>query len=243
MLAIIGGTGLTDYKGLEIIESKMISTPYGYPSSELTLAKLYGKSLIFFARHGKEHTVPPHKVNYRANIWALKSEGVESIVAVNAVGGLHPDFSPGSIVLPDQIIDYTYDRLHTYFDENIHSVTHIDFTYPYTKSVIDKLSQAALNADISIYQHGTYGCTQGPRLETAAEINRLIKDGCDLVGMTAMPEAALARELELEYASINIVANWGAGLSDDVITMNDIEKVVSHAIDKVKTIIGEFVKL
>ena len=166
-----------------------------------------------------------------------------AIVAVNAVGGIHQDFAPGSLILPDQIIDYTYGRKHTFFEDDTESVTHIDFSHPYSEQLTHLLTEAAENANIPIFNFGTYACTQGPRLETAAEIRRLKNDGCDVVGMTAMPEAGLARELEIEYASINIVANWAAGLSEDSISMDEIEKVVGKAIDKVKRIIDQFICL
>jgi 5'-methylthioinosine phosphorylase len=220
--AVIGGTGLTEIEGLEVIHREVVHTPYGEPSGPITHGMIGGKRIVFLARHGYTHTIPPHRVNYRANIWALKSLGVEKIVAIAAVGGITPDMKPTCLVIPDQIIDYTYGRAHTYFEDGLTSVTHIDFSWPYCTEVRNALLKAAADAGLDVVPHGTYAATQGPRLETAAEISRLERDGCDLVGMTAMPEAALARELELCYASCAVVANWAAGKSDEEISMDEI---------------------
>jgi 5'-methylthioinosine phosphorylase len=220
--AVIGGTGLTEIEGLEVIHREVVHTPYGEPSGPITHGMIGGKRIVFLARHGYTHTIPPHRVNYRANIWALKSLGVEKIVAIAAVGGITPDMKPTCLVIPDQIIDYTYGRAHTYFEDGLTSVTHIDFSWPYCTEVRNALLKAAADAGLDVVPHGTYAATQGPRLETAAEISRLERDGCDLVGMTAMPEAALARELDLCYASCAVVANWAAGKSDEEISMDEI---------------------
>lgn len=231
-LAIIGGSGLTALKGLEIKRQQMQQTPYGEPSGPLTFGILSGKEIIFLPRHGNPHMIPPDKINYRANIWALKENDVRNIVSVNAVGGITREMCPGRLAIPEQIIDYTWSRKHTYFEENINAVTHIDFTHPYCEKLRQHLIQAGHTAQLNIFAGGTYGATQGPRLETAAEIMRMEKDGCDLVGMTGMPEAALARELELNYASISVVANWAAGKSEDAITMEMIEQNLRSGIEK-----------
>lgn len=231
-LAIIGGTGLTKIDELIIIDQKTLQTPFGEPSAPYLIAELNGKRLIFLARHGNPHRIPPHKINYRANIWGLKQLGVTEIIGVAAVGGITAAMAPGHIAIPDQIIDYSYGREHTFFADNLEHVTHIDFTLPYSQSVRDRIIQAAVRAGIEISADGTYGCTQGPRLETAAEIRRLKQDGCDLVGMTGMPEAALARELELAYANISVVANWGAGVIDGEITMAEIERNLEVGMNK-----------
>lgn len=223
-LAIIGGTGLTQLSDLTIIKTEKMDTPYGAPSAVFVTGELCGKEVIFLARHGNPHTIAPHKINYRANIWALKQLGVEKIIAVAAVGGITQEMVPAHIAIPDQIIDYTYGRLHTFFDDEKYPLTHIDFSYPYNQELRAGLITAAAAADISISTYGTYGCTQGPRLETAAEIKRLAQDGCDLVGMTGMPEAALAKELGIAYAAISVIANWGAGISAGEITMAEIEE-------------------
>lgn len=229
-LAIIGGTGFTSIDELEIVDEQTVDTPYGSPSSALIKGNLSGKEVVFLARHGVEHTIPPHKINYRANIWALKSIGITDIIAVAAVGGIHKDIPPEKIIIPDQIIDYTHDRKHTYFEDNLSEVTHIDFTHPYSEKLRQLLHTAAKNAGIDIFNGGTYAVTQGPRLETAAEISRLEKDGCDIVGMTGMPEAALAKELGLGYACCALSVNWAAGVDNKDITMEEINTVVKKGV-------------
>lgn len=223
-LAIIGGTGLTRLEGLKIIERKPIETPFGIPSADYIIGELDEKTVVFLARHGDPHIIPPHKINYRANIWGLKELGVQKIVAVAAVGGITAKMAPAHIAVPDQVIDYSYGRKHTFFEENLEEVTHIDFTSPYSTELREKLISVAANAKILVTPTGTYGCTQGPRLETAAEIQRMERDGCDLVGMTGMPEAALAREQNIEYAALAVVANWAAGKTEGEITMAEIEQ-------------------
>jgi 5'-methylthioinosine phosphorylase len=222
-LAIIGGTGLTRLTHLDIERREKVLTPYGAPSAELVYGRLHEQDLVFLARHGDPHINPPHKVNYRANIWALKQAGVAGVLAVAAVGGIRADMVPGRIAVPDQLIDYTHGRAHTFFEDDLEQVTHIDFTRPYSPWIRDKLLNAAKVAGIAAVDGGVYGCTQGPRLETAAEILRLERDGCDLVGMTGMPEAALARELDLDYACCAVVANWAAGKQAGEITLAEIE--------------------
>ncbi|MGZ8163435.1 MAG: S-methyl-5'-thioinosine phosphorylase [Methylobacter sp.] len=223
-LAIIGGTGLPRINDLRITKRDRLATPYGAPSAEFITGELNGRKVIFLARHGNPHTLAPHKINYRANIWGLKQLGVEQIIAVAAVGGITPEMAPAHIAIPDQIIDYSYGRMHTFFDDENDTVTHIDFTYPYSQKLRSRLITAAAKANIKINPLGTYGCTQGPRLETAAEIKRMERDGCDLVGMTGMPEAALAKELAMDYAAISVIANWAAGKTAGEITMAEIEQ-------------------
>jgi len=223
-LAIIGGTGLTQIEELTITGEERLTTPFGEPSAPYLLGELNGKKLVFLARHGNPHRIPPHKISYRANIWGLKQLGVSEIIGVAAVGGIGAKMAPAVIAIPDQLIDYSYGREHTFFADDLEHVTHIDFTEPYTPSLRARIMQAAQQANISITPSGTYGCTQGPRLETVAEIKRMANDGCDLVGMTGMPEAALARELGLAYANISVVANWADGVVEGEITMAEIEK-------------------
>lgn len=242
-LAIIGGTGLVQIQDLEKIKRQSVQTPYGDPSSEFIIGKLYNTKVVFLARHGNPHTIAPHKINYRANIHALKDLGVKQIIAVAAVGGITEEMAPGKIIFPDQIIDYSYGREHTFFSENSGMVTHIDFTNPYSKVFRDQLIHAATQSVPDFTSYGVYACTQGPRLETAAEIQRLEKDGCDLVGMTGMPEAALARELEIDYAACAVVANWAAGKTESEINMEEIEKNLAMGMQKVLNIIHEFCKL
>ncbi|MEE7625466.1 S-methyl-5'-thioinosine phosphorylase [Methylobacter sp. Wu8] len=238
-LAIIGGTGLTQLSGLNILSREQLDTPYGSPSAEFVTGELNGSRIIFLARHGNPHTIAPHQINYRANIWGLKQLGVEQIVAVAAVGGITGEMAPAHIAIPDQIIDYSYGRKHTFFEDE--AVSHIDFTYPYNQKLRSRLISAASAANIKISPLGTYGCTQGPRLETAAEIRRMERDGCDLVGMTGMPEAALAKELDMAYAAISVVANWAAGKSEGEITMEEIERHLHKGMANTALLLKAFV--
>jgi 5'-methylthioinosine phosphorylase len=227
LLAIIGGTGLDALNKIQLDKREVMATPYGEPSGPVTRGNLFGEDILFLPRHGYQHDIPPHQINYRANLWALREAGADSILAVAAVGGMRVDMGPGCLVLPDQIIDYTWGRDSTYFDGRGESdapqVKHIDFTHPYSDTLRQRLLKAAFAANIKLVDGGTYAATQGPRLETAAEIERLEHDGCHLVGMTGMPEAALARELEINYACCAIVANWAAGKTSGIITMEDID--------------------
>lgn len=243
MLGIIGGTGLTQLANLEITHRQVGRTPYGEPSGALTFGRICGQDVIFLARHGYGHTIPPHEVNYRANLWALKDHGVDRVVSVATVGGIHPDLIPGTLVIPDQIIDYTHGRAATYFVESNKPVTHLDFTFPYCVAMRAALLQAAASAGISLRDGGVYGAAQGPRLETAAEINRMERDGADMVGMTGMPEAYLARELSLCYATVGAVVNHaaGRGLSADGIQMEEIQPVLAEVMLQVRHLLEQLV--
>ena len=216
MLAIIGGTGLTQLDNLNITKHLVVRTPYGEPSQPLLFGNLNGRDVIFLARHGNGHNIPPHEVNYLANIYALQKQGVTEIAAIATVGGIHADLLTGVIAMPDQIIDYTNGRKNTFYDGIRLPVKHIDFTEPYCSKMRTKWLCAAKSAGEPIISTGVYGATQGPRLETAAEINRLERDGATMVGMTGMPEAALARELGISYAAICPVANRAAGRDDSL---------------------------
>lgn len=240
-LAIIGGTGLGQLTALQNPRFEEIQTPYGNPSAKFVIGEIQNKEVIFLARHGNPHAIPPHKINYRANIWALKQLGVENIIAVAAVGGITPKMTPASLAIPDQIIDYTYSREHTFFDGADGNVTHIDFTYPYCQKLRAGLITAAASINLPISPIGTYGCTQGPRLETAAEITRMESDGCDLVGMTGMPEASLAKELGLNYAALAVMANWGAGKTAGEITMAEIEENLHHGMANAAKLLQAFI--
>ena len=211
MLAIIGGSGLCNIEGLEIIRREIVRTPYGQPSEPLIFGNLGGKEVIFLARHGANHTLAPHQINYRANIWALQSVGVKSIISIASVGSIEKSIKVGDFVIPHQIIDYTYGRNNTFFDGIDNPVKHIDFTYPYDMSLREIIIQSIQKLTYNFVTEGVYAATQGPRLETAAEIDRYEKDGATIVGMTAMPEAVLARELNLSYVAICPVANHAAG--------------------------------
>jgi len=236
-IAIIGGTGLTSLKHLEITRREMVRTPFGEPSGPLTFGTFSGHEVVFLARHGYGHTIPPHKVNYRANMWALRETGVKHIIAVAAVGGIAENLQPASLAIPDQIIDYTWSRVNTFFEEGLSNVVHIDFTEPYCSELRNKLIAASRKANLDAVESGTYGATQGPRLETAAEINRLEQDGCTMVGMTGMPEAALARELAICYATCAVIANKAAGRSGGKITMEEIEACLTDGMEKVRTLL------
>lgn len=241
MLGIIGGSGLGELGNLEGAQRQTVRTPYGEPSGPLTFGRLRGREVVFLARHGDGHTIPPHKVNYRANIWALRDRGVANIVSIASVGGIRADLVPGTLVLPDQIIDYTHGRSATYFDQTDRSVTHIDFTQPYCDALRGRIAAAAAAVGELVIEGATYAATQGPRLETAAEINRLERDGADLVGMTAMPEAALARELELCYAMIAVVVNAAAGRdgSSNGVSLDAINAVARLAMARVCRVLDE----
>ncbi len=235
MLAVIGGTGLNQFEGLEIVESKWFSTPYGDPSAAIQFGTLAGKDVVFMARHGEPHKIPPHLINYRANISALQQAGVSKIIAVNAVGGIAESFGPAKVGVPDQIIDYTYGREHTFFDGD--QLEHVDFTFPYSETLRALLIDAAQQQGIEIVPVGVYGATQGPRLETAAEIQRCKRDGCTMVGMTGMPEAVLARELGIDYACLALSVNWAAGITQAVITMEEIQAAIDAGMEQVRRIL------
>ena len=231
-LAVIGGTGLYALAELEDIETHQQVTKYGALSGPVRVGTLGGRRVAFLARHGEGHSVPPHKVNYRANLAALKALGATRVLALNTVGGISERFGPRVLACPDQLIDYTWGRISTLCEEPGTEVLHVDFGDPYTPALRAQVLTAAESAGVSLVDGGCYGTTQGPRLETKAEIARMRRDGCDLVGMTGMPEAGLARELGLDYACLAIVANWAAGAGpdqDEVITLDDVLANVAAA--------------
>ncbi len=233
VIAIIGGSGFYELLGFEPDKPLSIQTPYGLVEG-IEQGFWAGQPIVFMMRHGSGHKVPPHNINYRANMWALKTLGVRQVIAINAVGGIGEGCAPGALVVPDQIIDYSYGREHTFADVLTDKLNHIEFAEPYTPSVRRALLASATTLALPVITAGCYACTQGPRLETAAEIKRLQRDGNTLVGMTAMPEAALARELEIQYGAICIVANWAAGLSDQPITLAFIHQTLKEAVAKVQ---------
>jgi 5'-methylthioadenosine phosphorylase len=241
MLAIIGGSGLTQLSNLEVTNRRAVRTPYGEPSGALTFGTIRGTDVVFLARHGYGHTIPPHEVNYRANLWALKSEGATEIVSVASVGGIRSELGPGTMSVPDQILDYTWGRRSTYFEGGDVPVKHVDFTEPYSEVLRGKLLAAAKAAAEPVVDGGVYATTQGPRLETKAEINRLERDGADMVGMTGMPEAALAREIELPYATLAVVVNHAAGRGDSVraIPFDMIERMLHETLARARRIIEQ----
>jgi 5'-methylthioinosine phosphorylase len=236
-IAVIGGTGLTQLDGLDVGESLTVQTPFGEPSAELISGRMGDCEVLFLARHGRPHRIPPHRVNYRANLWALKEAGAEAVIAVNAVGGIHPVMGAGHFCVPHQVIDYTWGRAGTFFETDLDFVTHIDFTHPYDETLRQHLLQALSDIAAPHSARGVYAATQGPRLESAAEIQRLERDGCDIVGMTGMPEAALARELELPYACLALVVNPAAGKAPGIITMEAIEAVMASGMEQVREVL------
>ena len=240
MLAILGGSGLAQLSTLT--ETRRISarTAFGEPSGPLTLGRIGGHDVVFLARHGDAHAIPPHQVNYRANIQALKDAGATQIASVATVGGIRREFGPGALVVPHQIIDYTWGRASSFFEGPGAKVTHIDFTEPYSAALRARILAAARSCGEAVADGGVYAATQGPRLETAAEIDRLERDGADLVGMTGMPEAALAREAGLAYAALAVVANHAAGRGDSAsaISLAKIEAVLAQAMERVRRILS-----
>lgn len=239
MLAIIGGSGLTQLTNLTVKKRHAVRTPYGEPSGPLTIGEIAGRELVFLARHGYGHTIPPHQVNYRANIWALHAQGVNEVLSVASVGGIRADMQPGVLAVPDQIIDYTHGRAATFYTLEDRGVNHVDFTWPYSRELRARCLAAARAAGVAVIDGGVYAATQGPRLETVAEINRLERDGAAMVGMTAMPEAILAREIGLAYAAIAVVANHaaGRGRSTEMISMPDVVGILEDGMGKVRSII------
>ena len=240
-LAIIGGTGLDTLGLLEVHKREVVSTPYGSPSGAIARGSLFRREVFFLPRHGYSHSYAPHKINYRANLWALRELGAENILSIAAVGGISEEMPPAKLVVPDQIIDYTWGRTSTYYENENDQVVHIDFTRPYCEDLRQKLLRSATAANVNVVASGTYGATQGPRLETAAEILRMERDGCDIVGMTGMPEAALARETDLCYATCAVVANWAAGKGQGEITMEAIEKDLKLGLSDVSEVLEKFV--
>ena len=242
-LAVIGGTGVYKLAQLDQVQTHAVDTPYGAPSGPIRVGMLLGHRVAFLARHGEGHSLPPHKVNYRANIAALQQIGATRVLALNTVGGITDSFGPRVLACPDQLIDYTWGRISTFCEEAGSEVQHVDFGHPYSPMFRSKVIAAAKVTGVTLVAGGCYGATQGPRLETIAEIARMRRDGCNLVGMTGMPEAALAREKGLEYACLAIVANWAAGCGDaQEITMAEVLSNVDAASSGLPELIGELAR-
>jgi len=242
MFAIIGGSGLARLSTLESPRRQVMRTPYGEPSGALTFGKVAGAEVVFLARHGYGHTLAPHEINYRANLWALRELKVEGVMSVATVGGIRSDMGPGTLVVPDQIIDYSHSRKATFFEGSEMPVIHVDFTEPYTPALRQRLLGAAAACGEAVIDGGVYACTQGPRLETAAEIERIARDGGDMVGMTGMPEAVLAREAELAYATLGVVVNHAAGRgnSKHEIKLEELEEVMRATMTRAVRIMNSF---
>jgi len=244
MLAIIGGSGLTRLSTLAVAHREVVRTPYGEPSSALVFGQIAARDVVFLARHGHGHTIPPHRVNYRANLWALKERGVDAILAVASVGAIASRCVLGDLVLPDQIIDYTSGRHSSFFDGEDRNVVHVDFTHPYSAELRSRCLAAARLTGISLQDGGVYGAVSGPRLETAAEIDRMERDGATIVGMTGMPEAVLARELGIAYAAIAVIVNHAAGRGESAqeIAIERIAGILETAMEKAKILIDHVVQ-
>ncbi len=240
MLAIIGGRGLTELANLEITHRQVMRTPFGEPSGAFLFGMLNQHEVIFLARHGYGYTIPPHLVNYRANLWALREQGVSDVVSVATVGGIRADLTPGTLIVPDQIIDYTHGRDATFFNTRNTSYRNIDFTLPYSPNLRSRILRGAAEVQQPCLDGGVYAATQGPRLDTIAEVKRYQRDGADMVGMTGMPETALARELDMNYAAIAVVANYAAGLGDSQlgIKMEGVNATARNAMERVRAILG-----
>jgi 5'-methylthioinosine phosphorylase len=245
MLAVIGGTGLNRLANATRAASSL-ETPFGPASALPQIGRIDAHDVIFLARHGQPHRLAPHLINFRANLWLLRELGATAVLATNAVGSIAAAMAPGDLVVPHQIIDYTWGRQHTYMDTDMDSgpLRHVDFTSPYDATLRDRLQSAAeaLELDCSVFDSGVYGCTQGPRLESAAEIDRMGRDGCDIVGMTGMPEAGLARELDLPYAAICLVVNLAAGRGDGPIAEATIGRIAAQGMNRVERLVARFVE-
>jgi 5'-methylthioinosine phosphorylase len=238
-LAVIGGTGVYKLADLQDVEARELDTRFGAPSGPVRIGTLGGRRVAFLARHGEGHSVPPHQVNYRANLQALRDLGATRVLALNTVGGITDACGPRVLACPDQLIDYTWGRISTICEEPGTEVLHVDFGDPYTHLLRQQILAAARAANVDVLDGGCYGATQGPRLETRAEIRRMRRDGCDLVGMTGMPEAGLAREMGLEYACLAIVANWAAGCgTDEEITMEEVLANVAAASSGIPSLVA-----
>ena len=244
MIAVIGGSGLTQLENLKITHRKIVRTPFGEPAGPITFGEIHGRKVVFLARHGYGHTLAPHEINYRANMWAIQAQGATDVIAVCTVGGIAAGLGAGVIVVPDQIIDYTWGRPSTYFEGAEQPVIHIDFTRPYDDGMRALALNSAKDVGISVVDGGTYAAMQGPRLESKAEIDRLERDGATLVGMTGMPEAALAREMKMAYAHIAVVVNpaAGRGASAKTVSLDDIGRVMRETMGSVRSIVARMVE-
>jgi len=234
-LALVGGTGLTELD--ENLDCISVETPFGRASADIRVIEREPARLLFLPRHGSPHKFPPHCVNYRANMWALREAGADHVLAVYAVGGVCEPYAPAALAAPDQLIDYSWGRQHTYCDSEHIELDHVDFTNPYNGPCRRALIRAARNAAIEVVDGGCIGVFQGPRLESAAEVEKARRDGCHMAGMTALPEAGLARELGLDYAGLAVVSNWGAGVSDDLLSEDDIADTLKEPMTRVHTLV------
>jgi 5'-methylthioadenosine phosphorylase len=237
-IAIIGGTGL--YAMLELGKSKttVLKTPYGN-SSELLLGRLRGREVVFLPRHGRKHEIPPHLVNYRANIWALHRLGVKRVLATSSCGSINPQMRPGELAVLSQFIDFTKRRPQTFYEGGEESVAHIDVTEPYCPELRRVLIDSAEGLNLKVHPSAVYACTEGPRFETAAEVRALKMLGADVVGMTNVPECVLAREKEICYAALGVITNFAAGISRKRLTYTEVVGVLRESIGRVRKLLLE----
>ncbi len=241
MIGLIGGSGLYSMPGFEVREERTVETPYGLPSDDYVIGELSGRTVVFLPRHSRKHDIPPHKVNYRANIHGFKTLGAERVIAVSAVGGINKSMKPGDIVLLDQLIDFTKSRTNTFFDED--EVVHVDFTEPYCPEMREVFVRASRAGEIRLFEKGTYVCVEGPRLETSSEIRFFSSMKADVVGMTGMPEAVLARELEICYAAVSVITNYAAGISTEKLTTSEVVETMSRSTAVVKRLLSVAVEM
>lgn len=241
-IGIIGGSGLYEIKGLTLKHKKSVKTPYGKPSEQYFIGEIGGTEAVFLPRHGKRHDIPPHMINYRANIWGFRKLGVEKIISISAVGGIKKGLRPGDIVILDQVLDMTRNRKSTFYDGK-EGVIHIDFTDPYCPDIRKTLLTAGKRAGVSLKKGGTYVAVEGPRLESASEIKSFSILGGDVVGMTGMPEACLARELEICYSGLSVVANYAAGISRKKLTVAEVMEAMMSSTEKIKKLLKETFRL
>ncbi len=239
-IAIIGGTGVGDNQKMSGYEEKIVHTPYG--DALCNVAQMAGNQVIFITRHGLGHKTAPHKVNYRANIWALKSLGTEEIFATTAVGSMNPEMKAGHFVVCDNVLDFTKSRINTFYYTPERGVVHVDFTHPYCESVRERLIRCLKKTDITFHEKGVYVTTEGPRFESAAEIKMFAMLGGDLVGMTNMPEAILAREAEMCYANVSIVTNMAAGISPTPLSHAEVVEAMGKSIVNMQALINAFIE-
>lgn len=241
-IGVIGGSGLYEIQGLAVKNKKSISTPFGKPSDKYLVGEIGNKEVVFLPRHGSHHTIPPHMINYRANIWGFKKLGVSRIISISAVGGIKKGLKPGDIVILSQVIDMTRNRRSTFYDGKT-GVVHIDFTEPFCSELGKVMQKAGKNLKTTLKNGGTYVAVEGPRLETANEIKGFRILGGDVVGMTGMPEAALARELEICYSGLSVVANYAAGISRKKLTVSEVMEAMGDANEKIKLLLKEAFRL
>ncbi len=237
-IGVIGGSGLYDVEMLENVKEIKIYTPYGQPSDNVVVGEFKGRTVAFLPRHGRGHKIPPHKINYRANIWALKSIGVDKIVAISAVGSLREDYRPGDFVVPDQFIDFTKKRDYTFFEGGV--VGHFSMADPFCEPLRKLIVAVGRELGLRIHDKGTYICIEGPRFSTRAESKLFKSWGADIIGMTLVPEVTLAREVGICYATIAMVTDYDVW-AEKPVTAAEVAKVMAENVEKAKKLLYELI--